>query len=178
MIVAHGVLDCMEIRIRTVEDEEDIRFFDRLNFESYKLEFLRGREITEEEARRMFEEFEKADPLDPWGADHQVLFAADEDGTLMGLIWLARRESFYVFKEWLAWIYNLHVVPEHRRRGVARHLLGEAEEWVMQEGLRSIGLHVIDFNESARCLYESLGYELVATHNDGCFYEKRIEPST
>ncbi len=164
----------MEIRIRTMEDEEDVRFFDRLNFESYKLEFLRGREIAEEEARRMFEEFEKADPLDPWGVDHQVLFAADEVGTLMGLIWLAKREPFYVFKEQLAWIYNLHVVPEHRRRGVARRLLGEAEEWSRLERLRSIGLHVIDFNEPARSLYESVGYELVATHNDSCFYEKRV----
>ena len=168
----------MEIIIRTVKDEGDIHFFDQLNFESYKLEFLRGREITEEEARREFEEFEKSDPLDPWGADHQVYFAADEEGTLMGLIWLARREPFYVFKEPLAWIYNLHVVPDHRRRGVARRLLGEAEEWARLEGLRSIGLHVIDFNEPARRLYEAAGYELVSTHNDSCFYERRIETKT
>ena len=167
----------MEIITRTVEDEEDIRFFERLNFESYKVEFLRGREITEEEARREFEEFEKADPLDPWGPDHRVLFAADEEGTLMGLIWLAKREPFYVYEEELAWIYNLHVAPEHRRRGVARRLLGEAEDWARLEGSRSIGLQVIDFNEPARRLYESLGYELVATHNSSCFYEKRIEPS-
>lgn len=165
----------MEIRTRTVQDKEDIRFFERLNFESYKLEFLRDREITEEEARR---EFEKSDPLDPWGADHQVLFAADEEDTPMGLIWLAKREPFYVFEERLAWIYNLHVIPEHRHKGVARHLHDEAEKWARTEELRSIGLHVIDFNEPARHLYESWGYELVATHNDSCFYEKRLEPST
>jgi ribosomal protein S18 acetylase RimI-like enzyme len=165
----------MDIRTRTAGDEEDIRFFERLSFESYKLEFLRGREITKEEARRKFEEFEKADPLNPWGADHQVLLAANEEDTLMGLIWLAKKEPFYVFKERLVWIYNLHVVPEYRRKGVARHLLGEAEKWARMEWLRSIGLHVIAFNEPARCLYESLGYELVATHIDSCFYEKRIE---
>jgi GNAT superfamily N-acetyltransferase len=164
----------MEIRTRTARDEEDVRFFERLNFESYKLEFLRGREISEEEARREFDEFERADPLDPWGLDHHVLFAVDEEDTLMGLIWLAGREPFYVFRERLAWIYNLHVAPEHRRRGVARHLLREAEEWARLEGLRSIGLHVIDFNKPARRLYESAGYELVATHNASCFYEKRI----
>jgi GNAT superfamily N-acetyltransferase len=165
----------MKIRIRTVRDEKDTRFFERLNFESYKLEFLRGREISEEEARREFEEFEKSDPLDPWGADHQVLLAADEEETLMGLIWLAKREPFYVFKERLAWIYNLHVVPEHRRKGVAERLLDEAEKWARKVGLKSMGLHVIDFNEPARCLYESLGYEVVATHNDSCLYEKRVE---
>lgn len=165
----------MEIRIRPLKNEKDIRFFERLNFESYKLEFLRDREITEEEARREFEEFEKSDPLNPWGADHQVLFAVEEEGTLMGLIWLAKREPFYVFEERLVWIYNLHVVPEYRRKGVARRLLGEAEKWARLEGLKSIGLHVIDFNEPARCLYESMGYELVATHNNSCFYEKKIE---
>jgi len=168
----------MEIRIRTVENERDIRFFERLNFESYKLEFLRDREITEEEARREFEEFEKSDPLNPWGEDHQVFLATNEEDTLMGLIWLAKREPFYVFEERLVWIYNLHVVPEHRRKGLARHLLGEVEKWARLEGLKSIGLHVIDFNKPARHLYESSGYELVATHNDSCFYEKRIELPT
>ena len=164
----------MEIRTRTARDEDDVRFFERLNFESFKLEFLRGREISEEEARREFEEFERGDPLDPWGPDHQVLFAVDEEDALMGLIWLAGRAPFYVFRERLAWIYNLHVIPKHRRKGVARHLLREAEEWARLEGLRSIGLHVIDFNEPARRLYESVGYKLVATHNASCFYEKRI----
>jgi len=165
----------MEIKIRPVENEKDIRFFERLNFESWKLEFLRGREITEEEARREFEEFEKSDPLDPWGVDHHVLFAVEEEGTLMGLIWLARREPFYVFKERLAWIYNLHIVPENRCKGVARHLLVDAEKWATLEGLKSIGLHVVGFNEPARRLYESLGYELVATHNNSCFYEYKIQ---
>ena len=164
----------MEISIRPVRDEKDIRFFDRLNFESFKLEFLRNKDISNEEARREFEEFEKSDPLNPWGADHNVLFASNEEGTLMGLIWLAKREPFYVFKEKLAWIYNLHVIPEYRRMGVARHLIDEAEKWVKLEGLKIIGLHVVDFNEAARRLYESLGYELVGRHNTSCFYEKKI----
>ena len=156
----------MGIRTRIARDEEDIRFFEKLNFESFKLEFLRGRDINEEEARREFEEFEKADPLNPWGDDHHVLFAANEEDTLMGLIWLAKREPFYVFPEKLVWIYNLHVVPEYRRKGLAGHLLGEAEKWVRLEGLKSIALHVIDFNEPARRLYEKFGYEIVATHNE------------
>jgi len=63
----------MEIRIRTVENERDVFFFERLNFESYKLEFLRDREITEEEARREFEKFEKSDPLNPWGRTTKCL---------------------------------------------------------------------------------------------------------
>ena len=45
----------------------------------------------------------------------------------MGLIWFANREPFYVFEERLVWIYNLYVVPKYRRKGLARHLLGEVE---------------------------------------------------
>ena len=75
----------------------------------------------------------------------------------------------------LAWIYNLHVAPEFRRLGLAKQLLIQAEEWARQQSLGSIGLQVIDFNEPARRLYESMEYNLVATHNESCFYEKKIE---
>ena len=88
----------MKFKIRTRETEEDVLFFDRLNFESYKLEFLRDKEITEEEARIEFEEFEKADPLDPLSSDHQIFFVEDDEGNLAGLIWVAIREPFYVFR--------------------------------------------------------------------------------
>ncbi|UCH57409.1 MAG: GNAT family N-acetyltransferase, partial [Candidatus Bathyarchaeota archaeon] len=113
----------MEFKIRTRETEEDAEFFQRLNFESYRLTMLRGQEISEDEARARFEEFEKADPLDPWGDDHQAFFVEDEKGSLAGLIWLADREPFWRFKERLAWIYNLHILPEFRRRGLARRFL-------------------------------------------------------
>ncbi|MFB0558266.1 MAG: GNAT family N-acetyltransferase [Candidatus Bathyarchaeia archaeon] len=164
----------MGFRIRTRETEEDELFFERLNFESFRLTMLRGQDISEEEARERFIEFERSDLLDPWGPDHQVFFAEDDEGNLAGLIWLARSEPFYVFKEGLVWIYNLHVVPEYRRSGLARQLLAKAEEWTRQQGLNSIGLHVVDFNTAARCLYESSGYRLVATHYESCFYEKTI----
>jgi len=164
----------MGFRIRTRETEEDELFFDRLNFESFRLTTLRGQDISEEEARARFIEFERSDPLDPWGQDHQVFFAEDDEGELAGLIWLARREPFYVFKERLVWIYNLHIVQKYRRKGLAKQLLAKAEEWTRQQGLSSIGLHAVDFNIAALHLYKSSGYSLVATHKESCFYEKKI----
>lgn len=164
----------MRFRIRTRETEEDMLFFDRLNFESFRLTMLRDQDISEEEAKARFIEFEKSDPLDPWGSDHQVFFAEDDKGNLAGLIWLASREPFYVFEERLVWIYNLHIIPKYRRMGLARQLLAKAQEWTKKQGLNSIGLHTVDFNTAARLLYESLGYKLVATHNESCFYEKKI----
>ena len=158
-------------RIRVKETEEDMAFFNRLEYESFKTT-LKG--VSEEAVRAIWIEFKKSDTLDPEGPDHQIFIAEDEEGVLAGLIWLAKREPFYVFKERLVWIYNIHVIPEFRRRGLARRLHEKAEEWVRQQGLNSIGLHVLDHNKIARDLYEFSGYKLVATHNESCFYEKKI----
>ena len=146
-------------------------FFNELEFESFKTT-LTG--VSEEAVRATWIEFKKSDTLDPEGPDHQIFVAEDEEGVLAGLIWLAKRESFYVFEERLVWIYNIHVIPEFRRRGLARLLHAKAEEWTGQQGLNSVGLHVLDHNKIARDLYESLGYKLVGTHNESCFYEKKI----
>jgi GNAT superfamily N-acetyltransferase len=164
----------MAFKIRTLEKETDKNFFDKLNFESFKHDFIRGKDIPEEEARKKFREFEAADPLDPWGKDHLTYFATTDEGELAGLIWLAERKPFYKFKEQLVWIYNLHVIPKYRRKGLARKLLAKADDWAAERGLNSIGCHTLDFNVKARSLYESSDYKLIATHNENCFYEKKI----
>ena len=74
----------------------------------------------------------------------------------------------------LVWIYTLHVISKYRRKGLARKLLAKADEWAAERGLSSIGCHTLDFNVEARGLYESSGYKLIATHNESCFYEKKI----
>ena len=107
---------------------------------------------------------EEADPLDPWGKDHLTYFANTREGELAGLIWLAERKPFYKFKEQLVWIYNLHVIPKYRRKGLARKLLAKADDWAVERGLNAIGCHTLDFNVEARSLYESSDYRLIATH--------------
>ena len=146
-------------------------FFNELEFESFKTTL---KDMSEKAVRAIWIEFKKSDTLDPEGPDHQIFIAEDEEGVLAGLIWLAKRDPFYVFKEHLVWIYNIHVTPAFRRRGLARQLHATAEEWTRQQGLASIGLHVLDHNKIASDLYESLGYTLVGTHNESCFYEKKI----
>lgn len=146
-------------------------FFNELEFESFKTT-LKG--LSEEAVRATWIEFKKSDTLNVEGPDHQIFIAEDEEGVLAGLIWLAKRHPFYVFKEHLVWVYNIHVIPEFRRMGLARLLHDKAEEWTRQQGLTSIGLHVLDHNKIARDLYESLGYKLVGTYNESCFYEKII----
>jgi ribosomal protein S18 acetylase RimI-like enzyme len=63
-----------------------------------------------------------------------------------------------------AWQYlDLHVLkvatlPELRRHGLARRLMGVAEEHCRQAGGESVTLEVRPSNESAIALYEALGY--------------------
>ena len=164
----------MEFRIRTRASDADVELFDRLNFESFRLTFLRGEKLSDEEARVRFDEFERGDPLDPWGEGHEVFFGEDGAGVPAGLVWVADRGPFWRWGERLAWVYNLHVVPGFRRLGLARTLLGVAEGWARDRGLGSIALHVSVWNDAARSLYESAGYGLVYEHEESRFYEKKL----
>ena len=52
-----------------------------------------------------------------------------------------------------AWIHDIFVKPEHRRRGVASVLMAEAERFARSEGARVLRLGVLDRNEIARAFY-------------------------
>ena len=54
-----------------------------------------------------------------------------------------------------AWILNIYVEPEFRRRGLARAIAKSLIEWCRQEGFQSVALHA---SEYGRSLYESLGF--------------------
>ena len=163
----------MNFKIRSRENKEDMDFFDKLEYESFKTTLKNIEKLTEEEIQEKFEEFLKSDPLDVENdPNHQIFIVEDEQKKRVGLIWIANRTPFWRFKEQHVWIYNLHLLPEFRGKGLARKLMLKAEEWAKEQGLHILGLHVIDNNKAARKLYESLNYILVETHNESCFYEK------
>lgn len=57
-----------------------------------------------------------------------------------------------------AFVHNVAVEPEVRRRGYGRAIMLAAERWCRDRSLMSIGLHVFAHNTAARALYEQLGY--------------------
>jgi ribosomal protein S18 acetylase RimI-like enzyme len=57
-----------------------------------------------------------------------------------------------------AWIHDLYVKPEHRRRGVASMQMAEAERFARGEGAQSLRLGVLDRNELARRFYGRHGF--------------------
>ena len=57
-----------------------------------------------------------------------------------------------------AHIFLLYVSPEHRRRGIAKALMNQAQNWAKARGDRQIGLQVFPHNQPALTFYQSLGF--------------------
>ena len=57
-----------------------------------------------------------------------------------------------------AHIFLLYVSPEYRRRGIAKALMNQAQDWAIARGDRQIGLQVFPHNKPALTLYQSLGF--------------------
>ena len=83
--------------------------------------------------------------------------AEDPQGGFAGYIILGELRPFFSPTP-VGFVYDLWVAPEHRRRGVARFLLSEAERWARDHGYRKIKLEVAEPNRGARALYEKAGF--------------------
>jgi len=57
-----------------------------------------------------------------------------------------------------AWIHELYVKPEHRRRGMASLLMTEAERFARGEKAHVLRLGVLDRNEGACTFYAKQGF--------------------
>jgi len=109
---------------------------------------------------------------------------ADPDGVTRGIdlalaphscawLWLAEREgrpaAIFLANEIASverggpvlWVEELYVVPEARRRGIARALLARIREQARQRGVRAIELEVVPTQAAALALYRSLEFEQV-----------------
>ena len=162
----------MSFTIKETEIEEDWCFFRKLDFESYILTLKNLEEFTEDELWKKYDEFDKSDGVNPKDSNHKIFIMWNEENIRIGLIWLCNREPFWRFKNQHVWIYNLHIIPNFRQKGLAKNLMQKAEEWCSEQKLDRIALHALEDNTVVRQLYESLGYKLVETHNESCFYEK------
>jgi GNAT superfamily N-acetyltransferase len=55
-----------------------------------------------------------------------------------------------------AWILNIYVEPQYRKRGLAQTIMQELIDWCRHNGFQSVALHS---SEYGRPLYEKLGFE-------------------
>ena len=83
-------------------------------------------------------------------AGHHLWYACDGDRRV-GFLWLKLTGR-------TAFVYNIAVEPDQRRRGYGRAIMAAGERWSRANGAATIGLHVFSHNHGARSLYEQLGY--------------------
>ncbi|KJK33119.1 GCN5 family acetyltransferase [Lentzea aerocolonigenes] len=85
------------------------------------------------------------------GSSENVCFASlIEDGTVIAAVRGAVVED-------ILHVARLAVRPSHRRKGLARQLMGELAGWGVQQGATTCALQVAEHNEAAIRLYEELG---------------------
>jgi ribosomal protein S18 acetylase RimI-like enzyme len=57
-----------------------------------------------------------------------------------------------------AFVHDLYVAPEYRRRGIATRLMEVAEAFAHSQGVTEVRLGVLERNQDARALYDALGF--------------------
>ncbi len=65
----------------------------------------------------------------------------------------------------VAMIHAVHVLPEMRRRGAARHMMIAAARWARDHGFETLALAVTRGNVPANALYASLGMRSVGEYH-------------
>lgn len=58
----------------------------------------------------------------------------------------------------IAYVFDLRIYPEFRRRGYAASVLAEVEKFARLRSLEAIGLHVFPHNTAAMALYKKAGF--------------------
>ena len=98
------------------------------------------------------------------------IYADSDAGITVGYLWF-----FIIEKERkdIAFLMDIFVRSEYRRKGIARNALGLAEKFLAERGYDTIRLHVEDSNSAAKNLYAGSGYVFVQRAENGEILEKR-----
>ena len=87
-----------------------------------------------------------------------TLVAETADGERAGFVMVGRSASVFTDQQ-QAFVYDVAVAPQFRRRGIGRMLMERAEAHAREKRMEFITLMVDCRNEAARQLYAQLGFE-------------------
>ncbi len=93
-------------------------------------------------------------------AEGQYVMNVLVDDESVGTLWMGRPFSGDA-STW--YIFDIEIAKEVRGRGFGRSTMEAAEAWTRERGGTRVALNVFGPNLTARSLYDSLGYEVLAT---------------
>ena len=93
-------------------------------------------------------------------------------GPVLGFVWLGSLPRGNVR---VAFVFQLFVYPEHRRRGHGRAALLQVEKLAEVMGLTGVALNVFGSNLAAQALYRSLGYVVTSLSMHKPLSTSRVE---
>jgi ribosomal protein S18 acetylase RimI-like enzyme len=88
--------------------------------------------------------------------DNHLFTILDDRSTAVGMLWIASQDRA---GRRIAYVYDVSIRPEHRRKGHAVSAFLALENEVRALGLSGIALHVFGHNIGAQALYAKLGYQ-------------------
>ena len=83
---------------------------------------------------------------------------AFDDGRLVGVVKATLWEKSEMVKGVrTVCLDNIYVLPDYRRRGIAKMLFTDVENWAKEKGAVRLDLHVWNFNKGAVAMYRAMG---------------------
>jgi GNAT superfamily N-acetyltransferase len=73
--------------------------------------------------------------------------------------------AFVGIHDGVAMVHALEVHPDHRRKGLARHMMVQAAKWGAENGAHTFALVTTEANGASKGLYTSLGMSLVGRYH-------------
>lgn len=139
-------------------NEEEYQAYYNGAVQNYAAEHVKGGrwqpETAVQEAKREYDELLPQGVATP----NQFLFTIrdSESDTPVGMIWYALRQKG---PKQIAFIYDVSIKPEHRRKGYAQAAFEAVEDLVKAQGVSVIDLHVFGHNQAAIELYQKIGFQ-------------------
>ena len=163
--------------VRKIDCKEDYEYWLETTYAGFSITYGQNGMLAEEEIRNRFEDFcnKEKEVMNPAKSDYTIFVIETKEREYAGILWLQEREKFLDYQGSIAWICNIYIEPEYRKRGLATEMLELAEKWAKKLGLQHIALHVAKTNVKARRLYEKNHYDLVSEKEGSCYYKKLIE---
>ena len=95
----------------------------------------------------------------PVGCERIDLVAVEDAGAICGYAVLNFGVKDQLTNLPEAYVSELHVWPEYRKRGVPKGLLEMAEAYAVQRGVKYLSVHVAALNDPAIELYKGTGFQ-------------------